>query len=252
MSHLRVTRVSLIASFVAALAPVIARAQDAAAAMPPTCTSSNVVRHVVISVVSNDTVIAGQRLPVRVNVPIPADLVALPEADGSFWVVTLADPARVDSLELQLRVAGLRSLRSGPVRAELRGGECMGRAAYSLARVWRVEVSSKPDNLEVEARIVADTALGSERLRTRFSSPDVPWSGRLLLKVFVSDGESFVQELQPARFRSGQIVLLTKHDIADRMCEQHDSCQNRFARMLHGLFANNAGLEELSFKMVIP
>ncbi len=236
-----------------ALRPRVVFAQDPVPPpAAPACAANSVVHKVLLSVVSDDTVMTGQRVAVRVRYPVQVDLVATPEGTGAFWLLPLADPTSIDSLQLQPRVAGLRSTSLARPRAELRAGECIARAAFRLQRVWSVEVASKPESLRVEERLIGNATAPAEARFTRFSSREVGWSDRLSLRVFVKN-ESFDHEIAPARFKNpADPVTLSKHEIADKMCRQHNRCPNMFMRLLHGSLLDQAKVEELSFKLVLP
>lgn len=236
-----------------ALRPRVALAQDPVPPpAAPACATHSVVQKVLMSVVSDDTVMTGQRVAVRVRYPVQVDLVAVPEGTGAFWMLPLADPSPIDSLQLQPRVAGLRSTALARPRAELRAGECTARVAFRLQRVWSVEVASKPESLRVEERLIGNATAPAEARFTRFSSREVGWRDRLSLRVFVKN-ESFDHEIAPARFKNpADPLTLTKHEIADKMCRQHNRCPNMFMRLLHGSLLDQAKVEELSFKLVLP
>ena len=241
--------------FMVGLAVVVPRARAAAqdAAAAPACAPGVPVHRVFISLASDDTSMMGQRLPIRAGFPLPVDLTAVPDASGALWMLALADPAPADSLRLQLRIAGMRVTPLAPLRVEVRGGECVARAAYHLQRVWAVEVTSKPESLRVEERVAGDPTTPGETRVTPLSSREVPWTSRLQLRMFVRENESFQQELDPTKFRAGgDGIVLSRHDIADRMCEQHGNCPNMFARLLHGSLLDRSKLEEVRLRLVKP
>jgi hypothetical protein len=248
----------LAAIITTAWAPAALRAQDPPPPPPPpapVCAPNATVQKVLLSFVSDDTTMTGQRVPVRVTYPVQVDLTAAPESSGPFWSLTLADPSPLDSLmeAIHPRVAGLRSTPLATLRGDLRGGECVARAAFRLAKVWRVEVTSKPESVKVEERAASDPPGHALPRLTSFSSREVAWNDRLSLRVYVKADESFSQDLAPTRFKNAnQPVLLTRHDIADRMCEQHNRCPNMFTRLLHGSLLDQTKLEEVSIRLVLP
>jgi hypothetical protein len=201
-----------------------------------------VVNKVLFTVIS-DTAL-GMRLPMRVQYPFENDLSAAPDST-SLWVLNLADSARADSLHVLPRLAGFRATVIAPMRAALRGTACVARIGYQLTRVWRVEVSSKPENLKVEERPASGSANAQTRY-TRFES-ELLWGDRLSIRLFLKDNKTY-EEIFDRPLASAPLVR-TSHDIADRLCRLEDC--NRFVRAAQGKLVEKS-VEQLSIRLVPP
>jgi len=240
----------LLGAAMAATRPPEVLAQDPAPAAPTDCGPTSTVGKVLITLASNDTVMTGQPFTVRVLAPVPADLSAVPDTSGAFWVVRLADSVRADTLQLQPRLNGYRSALLNPVSATQRNGECIARASFQVSRIWSVEVSSRPVSLLVEVSTLADTA--SSARWTRFTSREFDWTERLLLRVHVNQKDSFERVLDPVELsRASEPIRLTSRDMQDLLCEQ-GHCANVIVRMFRGSVLRNFNVEEVSLRLVWP
>jgi hypothetical protein len=231
----------------------VSRAAHAQEPVPPSCTASSFVHRALISVVSDDTLLTGKPLPVRVTAPVLLDAVAAMDPTGATWALVLPDSARADSLAVVLRVPHFRATPVAATRVEARDGACVARLAYRVARVWMIEVGSRPEGLRVQVEAATDSCGLNLDERTSFRTPAVNWAEPVLVRVYLSERESFSQRFSATRFRAaGDSIRLTREDIAERMCQEHSACPNMITRMLHGLLVGRSRTEEVRFTLVVP
>jgi hypothetical protein len=195
--------------------------------------------------ITSDTSLSGPRLPVRLLHPFEHDLSATLDSTG-MWVVTLSDPARIDSLRVAPHVPGFRPSITLPLRQEVRGGVCAARAGYRLTRVWKVEVSSKPESLKVEER-ASGTATSAQTKYTRFES-ELLWGDRVTIRVFLKDDQTFEEVFDRPALAAP--VVRSSHHIADKICQQR-RCGNAYVRAARGKLVEKS-VEQLVIRLVPP